>query len=650
MANLTVRERARVLYGTEEPVAPARLLTAGPLSAELEAGNLRYIRFKGVELIRAIAFVVRSPTWTTYEPEIADIHIDESARAFEVSFNAAVHDGEKRLDYAARINGQADGRLVFACEATARTDFSTCRTGFVVLHPLDGVCGRAVEIEHTDGRIVVGRFPVLIDPVQPLMNLHALTHEPAPGLRVTCRMTGDVFEMEDHRNWTDASFKTYVRPLALPWPYTLDRDTTLRQSVSLTVSDSSTVVIAPDQAVEIELGDAIGHMPPIGLGCIPDEAEAAMAHPGPLQALGLQSLVCRFDPRLGHGVADLERYRDLADRLGAAAELQLVVASVDKYAEEIDAAAAAVRAARLPLAAIAVSPAPDLKSTPPGTPWPASAPLEGIYRAARAAFPGVRLGGGMFSYFTELNRKRPRRELLDFLTFATSAVVHAADDRSVMETLEALPYIAASVQAIAGDTPYVVGPSAIGMRDNPYGPGPLPNPGGARQAMSGRDPRQAGLINAAWTLGYIARFATAGAARIAVSAPVGDLGIVSDAGVAPVYHVLRACARLQGAELRRVQTMNEHDLLALHAAGRPHHELWLANLTDRMLRVVCPNAFTGASLCVFDAAAAAQHAGDPGAFDRLARGPVPREIMLDSYAVAVLVNQHASGGAPAGKA
>ncbi len=29
--------------------------------------------------------------------------------------------------------------------------------------------------------------------------------------------------MEDHRNWSDASFKTYVRPLALPWPYTLQR-------------------------------------------------------------------------------------------------------------------------------------------------------------------------------------------------------------------------------------------------------------------------------------------------------------------------------------------------------------------------------------------------------------------------------------------
>ena len=42
-----------------------------------------------------------------------------------------------------------------------------------------------------------------------------------PGVFATVRMEGDAFEMEDHRNWTDASFKTYVRPLALPWPYVL---------------------------------------------------------------------------------------------------------------------------------------------------------------------------------------------------------------------------------------------------------------------------------------------------------------------------------------------------------------------------------------------------------------------------------------------
>src|SRR3546814_1455693 len=61
--------------------------------------------------------------------------------------------------------------------------------------------------------------------------------------------------------------------------------------------------------------------------------------------------------------------------------------------------------------------------------------------AARRAFPGIALGGGMFSYFTELNRKRPPVGLLDFVSHATCPIVHAADDRSVIQTLEAIPHI-----------------------------------------------------------------------------------------------------------------------------------------------------------------------------------------------------------------
>ena len=54
------------LYGTEEAVPPPRMLEAGPLSAELEAGNLRYIRYGGVELLRAVSFIVRDRNWGTY--------------------------------------------------------------------------------------------------------------------------------------------------------------------------------------------------------------------------------------------------------------------------------------------------------------------------------------------------------------------------------------------------------------------------------------------------------------------------------------------------------------------------------------------------------------------------------------------------------
>ena len=107
----------------------------------------------------------------------------------------------------------------------------------------------------------------------------------------------------------------------------------------------------------------------------------------------------------------------------------------------------------------------------------------------------------MFSFFTELNRKRPPVELLDFVTFTTVAIFHAGDDRSAMEGLESLPYLAKSVEAFVAGKPFHVGPSAIGLRMNPYGEAPMANPGNIRQAMNGMDPRQRGQFGAAWSLG-----------------------------------------------------------------------------------------------------------------------------------------------------
>ena len=52
-----------------------------------------------------------------------------------------------------------------------------------------------------------------------------------------CTMEGDAYEMEDQRNWTDASYKTYIRPLALPWPYTIKKGARFAQKVTLAVRE-----------------------------------------------------------------------------------------------------------------------------------------------------------------------------------------------------------------------------------------------------------------------------------------------------------------------------------------------------------------------------------------------------------------------------
>jgi hypothetical protein len=109
--------------------------------------------------------------------------------------------------------------------------------------------------------------------------------------------------------------------------------------------------------------------------------------------------------------------------------------------------------------------------------------------------------------------------------------------------------------------------------------------------MCGADPRQRGRFNAAWTLGYIAAFAAAGAARIAVSAPAGPHGIADAAGPVPVFAVLCGLAALGGGVLHVVRADPPHRVAALLVAMPDRRELWLANTTDAPLTIRLPESF-----------------------------------------------------------
>ena len=85
------------LYGTDETVAPPRILRASPLTAELEAGNLRYIRYRDREMIRAISFIVRDENWGTYAPQISDLNLQEEPDSFRVAYNAIVRENAKEF-------------------------------------------------------------------------------------------------------------------------------------------------------------------------------------------------------------------------------------------------------------------------------------------------------------------------------------------------------------------------------------------------------------------------------------------------------------------------------------------------------------------------------------------------------------------------
>ena len=207
------------------------------------------------------------------------------------------------------------------------------------------------------------------------------------------------------------------------------------------------------------------------------------------------------------------------------------------------------------------------------------------------SFPGVAIGGGTLSYFTELNRKRPPVELLDFVSHCTCPIVHAADDLSVMESLEALPHITRSARAIIGnDKGYWIGPATIGMRHNPYGARVMENPANGRVTMTDSDPRQTSLFAAAWMIGFVAQTADAELKMLTVGNVSGRLGLAS-AGVSgkphPAYYAARGLAELGGNPRCECHSSDPGRVVAVSGADREGRQVaWLANLTGQRQEVV----------------------------------------------------------------
>ncbi|WP_194163377.1 hypothetical protein [Polymorphobacter fuscus] len=534
----------RALYGTATPPPAIRRIEKGRLRFDLVDGNLRSICVDGTEVLRAIQYLLRDRDWGTVPPLIRDLRIDPDRDEIRIAYSADCIDPDGgRLAYAARIMVRDDS-IDFTVEARAIDDLRINRLGFCVLHPA-ALAGHPLRIAHGDGSATTAVFPALIAPWQPFTDIRTLVHQ-QDGLTVSCRVEGDTYEMEDQRNWSDASYKTYARPLALPWPYAIAAGTTCRHAVRVDVTGAQRRPLATAAPIRITIGPPIGTMPRIGLVITPDTADSSVTSRDALCDLGVQDLLLSYNASAGDGAAEMKGLARAVSGLPHRLTLECVIAATGDLDAELSAVADQAKRAGLQLDAVAVYPAPDLQSTPPGSPWPACPPPADIQAAARRAFPGLRIGGGAFGYFTELNRKRPPLQGLDFVSHATCPIVHAADDLSVMQSLAAIAPILRSARAFLGETAYRLGPVTIGMRQNPYGARTMPNPARERVPMAMVDPRQDGQFAAAWTIGYAAATEAGGIELLTFGTLTGPLGLIGRHGRRPLFAAIAALAGCAG--------------------------------------------------------------------------------------------------------
>jgi hypothetical protein len=564
---VNTRHDALVLFGTEEPPVASRTLQAGAWSCTFADGAVRGLRWKGIEIVRGIAYLLRDTHWGTAPGRIEHLQLTQDAERFALRFELTMPLGGATLVARARIEGHADGRFEFVVDAAPDHDIDTNRCGFVVLHPA-GYAGQPLQITHTDRRAQATRFPREISPGQPVFDIRSMAYMADASTPVTCTLEADLpgrpderYEMEDQRNWSDASYKTYVGSLLDPWPYRLPARQSFRQRIRVALGPEAGTAAAqtaqtPARAT-VRIGAPIGtRLPAFGLGVpegaagLSDEERTAVAQLRP-RWLWAQATLLRDGVQ-----ADLAALAELARDSDAA--VQLDVLCPDGLAPQACARLAAdlCTAAALVPQAVRLCPVAYLKSYQPSDRWPDLPPLEDYAAAARTAFASAQVGGGMVTGFTELNRKRQGPQGLDFIAHTTSPIVHAPDDASVMETLESLPQIAHSVRQIWPGLAHRIGPVTLAMARNPYGASTHPNPSGGRTALAAIDPRHQALFGAAWCVGYAAALVSSGLEVLALldaHGPSGPLLARSQPGwrrgaVVPAWQVAALLARASDGE------------------------------------------------------------------------------------------------------
>jgi len=639
-----------LLHGADAP-PPARIpLRAGPLSLVYEAGDLRYIRLGPREVVRRIYTAVRDHNWGTVPAELSDERVEAGADSFAISYTATHRRGPIHFRWHCHLSGAADGTITVAADGVAEAAFRRNRIGLCVLHP-DTCAGAAVRAEHSDGLTENGAFPEAIAPHQPFLDLRALAHEVAPGCWAELRFAGDVFEMEDQRNWSDGSFKTYSTPLSLPFPVAVAAGECVSQRVTLRLIGAGAAAAPAAHrarqpvALTIDLTDR-QPLPALGLA-LADDGPLSPHELARLRALRPAHLRGEIDLAAGRWCEQLRQAAAMSVALAAPLELALLLDDAG-----LPALAAELAGLRLNVVRWLVFPSGGLLSD--------GAQVRATREALGRLTPGARFGGGTLASFTELNRGRPAPAGLDVVAYSLSPQVHASDLSSLVENLAAQAATVASARRLYPAIPVAVGPVTLRPRLNPAATGPDEGPASGELPPQ-VDPRQLSLFGAGWTAGSVKYLAQGGAAAVTFYETFGWRGVLERAegsplparfpstpGAAfPLYHVLAAAAEFAGGEALGARSDDplRVEALALHREGRVR--LIVANLTPEPQTVQIAGLAGRASVRLLDAETAPAACAEPEQFRALMGSPLTaREgrvtLELPPFAVAFV-----NGGEPA---
>ena len=588
-ADLSLEQR---YYGGEEHRPPAKTaLRAGAFRGYYEAGNLRYLRAGQDEAIRMIYSAARDHNWNTVVPRIRDEKIAVGEHEFSITYEA--HYQEDDIDFQAQysIEGSADGMIVFEMVGTALSAFRKNRIGFCVLHPAQ-VAGQPCTIFTTDRQEKAGRFPIIISPHQPFMNLAAIQW-PSGGNRYRLEFEGDVFETEDQRNWTDASFKTYCTPLAEPFPVALQPGEKVHQKIVLKLLDADTIQEVVNDKISLRLTGERSAFPAIGIAQASAYEPLTEEETHRLQNIGFSHY--RVEVRWHESDYQAQWNRAVEE----SSQLQLPLELVMYFGSEEKEVLSRIETLQQQHPAnvrylLLFQQGEKVTSDKLLTHW--VPPL-------RKLFPQAEIGAGTDCFFTELNRQRVATEHLDFISYSINPQVHHFDNQSLVETLATQAETVRSARQYFNDPAVHISPVTLKMRFNPNATAPSSGTTPAERLAQRTDTRQMSLLGAGWTLGSIKYLSEAKVGAITYYEMVGSCGIMGSKVVSqqhplfanlagklfPVYWVLYHVLDETQQQILHTQSSHPLQIDGLVVERENHTLIMLANWQAEAVEVSLPD-------------------------------------------------------------
>jgi hypothetical protein len=456
-------------------------------------GGCGPIYSEGRELLRRIFVTVRDEEWR----EITPTEWRSETNASGSTCTLFGRHTSERVDFRwqGTLTVSADRRrLKFAMQGRSLREMRVCRLGLVVLHPVEVTVAAQLTALGPQGtqHFTPSRQ---IHPQAIVNGLPSAMTEPFTELTIAradfgtlrLHLTGELFELEDQRNWGDASFKTYCTPLRLGFPRALPRGAEISQSMEMSYEPAAVGAAAQDQGISTHIeavSDSLSPKRSTQVGIVLPVGSQAPARPGPVAAWDhlhvelTEAKAAQTAYLLGvsFAMARLEVVLAIGDGIGIAAPIRN---ALTQFKPQIDRVL--------------------LRDT--HNPLPGREALAEARRTLKAcglsSVPVFILPNG---YFVELNRGRLDGLQADGIAFPFSATVHAEDDSTIFENIESLPDMVSTARRLAGVDDIAICPLAL------YYP-----------SRQGRFPKD---LTLPWVSRLIARGAAAGAASITLGTDV----------------------------------------------------------------------------------------------------------------------------------